>query len=48
MTLDQLVEEKEWELVSLCLLVGMFRSSLAMPEDTLSELIDVLEDELGG
>ena len=46
MTLDHIVAEEEWELVSLCLLLGMLRSSLAMPEDALTELLEVLEDGL--
>ena len=37
MTLDRIVEQEEWELMSLCLLLGMFRSSLAIPEDALTE-----------
>ena len=46
MTLDRIVEQEEWELMSLCLLLGMFRSSLAIPEDALPELLEVLEGEL--
>ena len=46
MTLDRIVEQEEWELMSLCLLLGMFRSSLAIPEDVLTELLGVLEGEL--
>ena len=45
MTLDQIVAEEEWELMSLCLLLGMFRSSLTVPEDALTELLEVLEGE---
>lgn len=46
MTLDWIVAEEEWELMALCLLLGMFRSSLAMPEDALTELLEVLEGDL--
>ena len=46
MTLDHIVAEEEWELMSLCLLLGMLRSSLAMPEDAMTELLEVLEGEL--
>ena len=46
MTLDQIVAEEKWELMSLCLLLGMLRSSLAMPEDSLTELLEVLEGDL--
>lgn len=46
MTLERIVAEEEWELMSLCLLVGMLRSSLAMPEDALTELLEVLEGDL--
>ena len=48
MTLDRLVAEEEWELMSLCLLLGMLRSSLTMPEDALTELLEVLEGDLDG
>ncbi len=46
MTLDRIVAEEEWELMSLCLLLGMLRSSLAVPEDALTELMEVLEGGL--
>ena len=46
MSLDQIVEQEEWELMSLYLLLGLFRSSLAIPEDSLTELLEVLEGEL--
>ena len=46
MTLDRIVAEEEWELMSLCLLLGMLRSSLTMPEDALTELMEVMEDGL--
>ena len=45
MTLKRIVAEEEWELMSLCLLLGMLRSSLAMPEDALTELLEVLEGD---
>ena len=46
MTLDRIVAKQEWELMSLCLLLGMLRSSLTMPEDALTELLEVMEGEL--
>ncbi len=46
MTLDRIIAEEEWELMSLCLLLGMLRSSLVVPEDALTELMEVLEDGL--
>lgn len=48
MTLDRIIEEQEWELVSLCLLMGMLRTTLAMPEDEITELLEVLEGEPDG
>ena len=47
MTLAQIAAKEEWELMSLCLLMGMLRSSLTMPQDALTELLEVLEGELG-
>lgn len=46
MTLERIVAEEEWELMALCLLLGMLRSSLDMPEDALTELMEVLEGDL--
>ena len=48
MTLDRIIEEEKWELVSLCLLLGMLRTSLAIPEDEMTELLEVLEDDPDG
>ena len=45
MTLDRIVAEEEWELMSLCLLLGMLRSSQDMPEDALTELLEILEGD---
>ena len=46
MTLQSIIAKEEWELMSLCLLLGMLQSSLNMPEDAMAELLAVLEGDL--
>lgn len=40
------LQEERWELASLCLLLGMFRTAMNVPEDAIPGLIDAL-GELG-
>lgn len=47
-TLAVAIERKQWELVSLCLLVGVVEAAAALPPDAIEGLLEVLagpEDE---
>lgn len=47
-TLAVAIERKQWELVSLCLLVGVVEAAAALPPDAVEGLLEVLaglEDE---
>lgn len=41
-TLAVAIERKEWELVSLCLLMGVVDAAAALPPDAVEELLEVL------
>jgi hypothetical protein len=41
-TLAVAIERKEWELVSLCLLVGVVEAAAALPPDAVEVLLEVL------
>ena len=42
---EQAVEQREWRLVSLYLLLGVHEAALRLPPETLSELVDLLGGE---
>ena len=42
------ITEEQWELASLCLLLGLLRSALSIPEDALPGLLEVLAGEANG
>lgn len=47
-TLAAAIERKQWELASLCLLMGVVEAAAALPPDTMEGLLEVLagmEDE---
>ncbi len=46
--LRRALREKQWELASVCLLLGMMRTTLAIPKDALPGLLEVLEGESNG
>ncbi len=41
-TLTVAIERKQWELVSLCLLVGVVEAAAALPPDAVEGLLEVL------
>jgi len=41
-TLAVAIERKQWELVSLCLLVGIVEAAAALPPDAVEGLLEVL------
>lgn len=41
-TLAVAIERKQWELVSLCLLVGVVEAAAALPPDAVEGLLEVL------
>lgn len=42
------IQEEQWELASLYLLLGLMRTALSIPEDALPGLLEVLEGETNG
>ena len=44
-TLAVAIERKQWELASLCLLVGVVEAAAALPPDAVEGLLEVLEGE---
>ena len=47
-TLAVAIERKQWELVSLCLLVGVVEAAAALPPDAVEGLLEVLAQPRGG
>lgn len=41
-TLAAAIERKQWELASLCLLVGIVEAAASLPPDAVEELLEVL------
>ncbi len=46
MTLAMAIERKQWQLVSILLLVGVTEAASRLPPETLAELLDLLGGEL--
>ena len=42
------LQEEQWELASLCLLLGLMRTTLSIPEDALPGLLEALEGDSNG
>ena len=42
------INEEQWELASLYLLLGLIRTAVKIPEDALPGLLEVLEREANG
>ena len=48
MTLTQAIERKEWELVSLMLLLGVSEVAAKLPPESLAALLDIIGGDVGG
>ena len=46
--LMEAIQEQKWEVAALCLLIGLLRSTLEVPEDALPGLLEALEGEQNG
>lgn len=47
MVLAQAIKEERWELVALCLLMGVIRAAEKLPPEALEGLLDLLGGEDG-
>ena len=46
--LSEAIQEERWDVAALCLLIGLLRSTLEIPEDALPGLLEALEGETNG
>jgi hypothetical protein len=48
MTLAQAVERRQWQVVSLMLLIGVTEAACRLPPESLAALLDLLSDDAEG